>query len=77
MLQLTKRETSNVLAGLLNTIGQSGYESGSQVTRATLVNAVTNVANSSDIDDVDLWQNRGGQVLNLNRSDWARVAMVA
>ncbi len=77
VLQLTKKETSNVLDGLLNTIGQSGYEAGSPVTRATLVNAVTNVANSADIDDVDLWQNRGGQVLNLNRSDWARVAMVA
>jgi hypothetical protein len=61
----------------LNTIGQSGYEAGSPVTRATLVNAVTNVANFSDIDDVDLWQSRGGQVLNLNRADWARVAMAA
>ena len=77
VLQLTKKETSNVLDGLLNTIGQSGYEAGSPVTRATLVNAVTNVANSADIDDVDLWQSRGGQVLNLNRNDWARVAMVA
>jgi len=77
VLQLTKKETSNVLDGLLNTIGQSGYEAGSPVTRATLVNAVTNVANFSDIDDVDLWQNRGGQVLNLNRNDWARVSMVA
>jgi len=77
VLQLTKKETSNVLDGLLNTIGQSGYEAGSPVTRATLVNAVTNVANFSDIDEVDLWQNRGGQVLNLNRNDWARVAMVA
>ena len=77
VLQLTKKETSNVLDGLLNTIGQSGYEAGSPVTRATLVNAVTNVANFADIDDVDLWQNRGGQVLNLNRQDWARVAMVA
>jgi hypothetical protein len=42
-----------------------------------LVNAVTNVANFADIDDVDLWQSRGGQVLNLNRNDWARVAMAA
>jgi hypothetical protein len=77
VLQLTKKETSNVLDGLLNTIGQSGYEAGSPVTRATLVNAVTNVANFADVDDVDLWQSRGGQVLNLNRNDWARVAMVA
>ncbi len=77
VLQLTKKETSNVLNGLLNTIGQAGYEAGSPVTRATLVNAVTNVANSADIDDVDLWQSRGGQVLNLNRQDWNRVAMAA
>ena len=77
VLLLTKKETSHVLNGLLNTIGQAGYESGSPVTRATLVNAVTNVANSADIDDVDLWQSRGGQVLNLNRNDWARVAMAA
>jgi hypothetical protein len=58
VLQLSKKETSNVLDGLLNTIGQSGYEAGSPITRATLVNAVTNVANFSDIDDVDLWQSR-------------------
>jgi len=77
VLQLTKKETSSVLNGLLNTIGQSGYEAGSPVTRATLMNAVTNVANFADIDDVDLWQSRGGQVLNLNRQDWNRVAMVA
>jgi len=77
VLQLSKKDTSSVLDGLLNTIGQRGYEAGSPVTRATLVNAVTNVANFSDIDEVDLWQNRGGQVLNLNRNDWARVAMVA
>jgi hypothetical protein len=77
VLLLTKKETSNLLNGLLNTIGQSGYETSAPVSRATLVNAVTNVANFSDIDDVDLWQNRGGQVLNLNRNDWARVAMAA
>ena len=77
VLQLSKKETSNVLDGLLNTIGQCGYQAGAPVTRATLVNAVTNVANFSDIDDVDLWQSRGGQVLNLNRNDWARVAMAA
>jgi len=77
VLQLTKKETANVLDGLLNTIGQAGYESGSPVTRATLINAVTNVANSAHADDVDLWQSRGGQVLNLNRADWNRVAMAA
>ena len=77
VLLLGKKDTSHVLDGLLNTIGQRGYEAGSPVTRATLVNAVTNVANSADIDDVDLWQSRGGQVLNLNRQDWNRVAMAA
>lgn len=77
VLQLTKKETANVLDGLLNTIGQAGYESGSPVTRATLINAVTNVANSAHADDVDMWQARGGQVLNLSRGDWNRVAMAA
>jgi hypothetical protein len=32
VLQLSKKETSNVLDGLLNTIGQSGYEAGSSIT---------------------------------------------
>ena len=74
VMQLTKKETSNVLDGLLNTIGQSGYEQGQPISRATLVNAVTAVANKADADDVDMWQLRGGQVLNMKAADWQRVA---
>jgi len=77
VLQLSKKETSAVLEGLLSTIGQAGYESGKPVTRATLINAVTAAAHAADDDDVDLWQNRGGQVLTLKRNEWARVAMAA
>ena len=77
VMQLTKKETSSVLDGLLDTIGQSGYEQGQPISRATLVNAVTAVANKADADDVDAWQLRGGQVLNMKPADWQRVAAVA
>ena len=77
VMQLTKKETSSVLDGLLDTIGQSGYEQGQPISRATLVNAVTAVANKADADDVDAWQLRGGQVLNMRPADWQRVAAVA
>ena len=77
VMQLTKKETSSVLDGLLDTIGQSGYEQGKPISRATLVNAVTAVANKADADDVDAWQLRGGQVLNMKPADWQRVAAVA
>jgi hypothetical protein len=62
--------------GLLATIGQSGY-AGNPVSRATLVNAVTAVANKAAPDDVDEWQKVGGRVLDLPKSDWNRVAMAA
>jgi hypothetical protein len=77
VMQLTKKETSSVLDGLLDTIGQSGYEQGQPISRATLVNAVTAVANKADADDVDAWQLRGGQVLNMKPADWQRVAAIA
>jgi hypothetical protein len=35
------------------------------------------VANKADADDVDAWQLRGGQVLNMKPADWQRVAAVA
>ena len=77
VMQLTKKETSSVLDGLLDTIGQCGYEQGQPISRATLVNAVTAVANKADADDVDAWQERGGQVLNMKPAAWQRVAAVA
>ena len=77
VLTLSKKETSNVLDGLLNTIGQAGYEQGQKLNRATLVNACTAVGNTADPDNVDFWQRLGGKVLNLGKTDWNRVAMAS
>jgi hypothetical protein len=74
VMRLTKKETSNVLDGLMSTIGQAGYENDRPLSRATLINAVTAVANTSDIDHADDWQRRGGQLLNMNARDWNRIA---
>ena len=74
VLKLTKKENTDVLNGLMATIGQSGYEQGKPLTRATVVNAVTAVANKCDPDDVDMWQQRGGKLLNLPTRDWQRIA---
>jgi len=76
VLKLSKVDTTRVLDGLLATIGQAGY-SGNPINRATLVNAVTAVANSADADDCDEWQKMGGRVLTLPRGDWARIAQAA
>jgi len=76
VLNLTKSQTSSVLDGLLQTVGQSGY-AGNPVSRATLVNAVTAVGNNVDPDQVDDWQKLGGKVLDLPRPDWDRVAAAA
>lgn len=76
VLKLSKRDTTRVLDGLLATIGQAGY-SGNPINRATMVNAVTAVANSVDPDECDDWQKLGGRVLTLPRADWARVAQAA
>ena len=77
VLTLSKKETSNVLEGLLQTIGQSGYDKNQKINRATLVNACTAVGNSADPDNVDFWQRLGGKVLNLGKTDWNRVAMAS
>ena len=77
VLTLSKKETSNVLDGLLKTIGQAGYENDKPVNRATFVNAVTRVGNNAKADDVDFWQKLGGQVLNMKKTDWNRVAMAS
>ena len=77
VLTLSKKETSNVLEGLLQTIGQSGYDKNQKINRATLVNACTAVGNTSDPDNVDFWQRLGGKVLNLGKTDWNRVAMAS
>ena len=77
VLSLSKKETSSVLNGLLDTIGQAGYENDQPLNRATMVNAVTAVAHKAEADDVDFWQRLGGQVLDLKKSDWNRVAVAA
>jgi len=77
VMKLTKKETGDVLNGLLDTIGQSGYEREKQISRATLINAVTAVSHKVDADDVDLWQQRGGALLNMRPADWQRVAVAA
>ena len=74
---IDQKRNVHVLDGLLDTIGQDGYEQGRPLSRATLVNSVTAVANKADADDVDVWQQRGGQVLNMKPADWRRVAAVA
>jgi len=74
VMRLTKKETSNVLDGLMSTIGQAGYENHRPLSRATLINAVTAVANTSDIDHADDWQKRGGQLLEMSARDWNRIA---
>ena len=74
VMQLTKKENNDVLNGLMATIGQSGFEQSKPLSRATLVNAVTAVAHRSDVDDVDTWQKRGGQLLKLPARDWARIS---
>ena len=77
VMSLSKKETSSVLDGLLNTIGQSGYEQGQPISKATLVNACTNVGNTAEADNVDFWQKLGGKVLNLKSNDWNRVALAS
>ena len=74
VLKLTKKENTDILNGLIATMGQAGYEHGKPITRATMVNAVTAVANNCDADEVDTWQQRGGKLLNLNERDWNRIA---
>ena len=73
VLKLSKTETSSVLAGLLLTVGQPGY-AGQPVSRATLVNAVTQAAHKAPLDHVDEWQALGGKVLDLPANQWATVS---
>tara|TARA_R100001440_G_scaffold5987_4_gene12497 strand:+ start:4008 stop:5117 length:1110 start_codon:yes stop_codon:yes gene_type:complete len=74
VLKLTKKENTDILNGLMSTIGQAGFEHGKPITRATMVNALTAVANNCEADNVDTWQQRGGKLLNLNDRDWNRIA---
>ena len=73
ILKLSKNDTSSVLDGLLLTVSQPGY-AGQPVSRATLVNAVTQVAHKAPLDNVDEWQALGGKVLDLPSNQWATVS---
>jgi len=72
-VQVTKKDTSLILQGLIDTMGQAGYQ-GRPVTRATLVNAVTAVAHKKDPDDKPAWEKLGGQILTMAPGSWRRIA---
>jgi len=74
VMRLTKKETSNVLDGLMSTIGQAGYENHRPLSRATFINAVTAAGNKCDIDQTDDYQRLGGRLLNIAPKDWHRIA---
>ena len=75
ILKLPKAAESKILDGLMATLGQSGYNTG-QVTRATLVNSVTAVANRPDTneDDRQDWMRLGAKVLELPRAAGRQVS---
>jgi len=74
VMSLSKKENASVLNGLMATIGQSGFEQDKPLSRATLVNALTACAHRADVDDVDMWQQRGGALLTMPKKDFNRIA---
>ena len=72
VLNLKKSDNVAILDGLMQTVGQPGF-AGRPISRATMVNAVTAVANQVDPDQVDEWQANGSKVLNLPASQWAPI----
>ena len=72
VLNLKKSDNVAILDGLMQTVGQPGF-AGRPISRATMVNAVTAVANQVDPDQVDEWQANGSKVLNLPASQWATI----
>lgn len=70
VLKIPQKNHENLFNGLLQTIGQSGYNDQRPISRATLLNAVTACAHDSHADQVDYWQGLGGQVLNLSEGKW-------
>ena len=73
VLSLPKKSSADIMAGLMQTIQQSGY-SNKPISRATIVNAVTAVAHSADADSVDDWYFNGRAVLDLPRNQWETIA---
>ena len=72
VLNLKKSDNTAILDGLMETVGQPGF-AGRPISRATMVNAVTAVANKVDPDHVDEWHANGSKVLNLPASQWATI----
>ena len=72
VLNLKKSDNTAILDGLMETVGQPGF-AGRPISRATMVNAVTAVANKVEPDQVDEWQANGSKVLNLPASQWATI----
>jgi hypothetical protein len=75
ILKLPKASESKILDGFLATLQQPGYNDG-RISRATLVNSVTAVANqeSTHEDDRQDWMKLGSKVLNLPKTAWHQVA---
>ena len=73
VLSLPKKSSADIMAGLMQTIQQSGY-SNKPISRATIVNAVTAVAHTADADSVDDWYTNGRAVLDLPRNQWQTIA---
>ena len=73
ILALPKKQHSMIATGLFNKMQQDGFRN-RPVSRATLVNAVTNVSHSVPIDDVDSWEKMGGLVLNMSDKEFGRLS---
>ena len=76
VLAIPKKNSESLMAGLMSTVQQKGY-AGKPVSRATIVNAVTAVANTADADKVDDWQLAGSTILDLPRNQWEVIARAA
>ena len=75
ILKLPKAAESKILDGLMATLQQPGYNDG-RLSRATLVQATTAVANQPETheDDKQDWMRLGAKVLNLPKNAWHTVA---
>ena len=76
VLAIPKKNSESLMAGLMSTVQQDGY-AGKPVSRATIANAVTAVANTADADKVDDWQLAGSTILDLPRNQWEVIARAA
>ena len=76
VLAIPKKNSESLMAGLMSTVQQDGY-AGQPMSRATIVNAVTAVANTVEADKVDDWQLAGSTILDLPRNQWEVIARAA